>query len=91
MVFGQGILSRRRLDSWQTHGECRAVFDFADNPSLDESVLYRSAAAAQLLVWRNEVIQRLQNAGVLSVDAFPDMLTTPLINRYLEVKAKHLL
>ena len=69
----------------------RAVFDYADNPSLDEDVLYRSASAAQLLVWRHEVIQRLQNAGVLSVDAFPDMLTTPLINRYLEVKAKHLL
>ena len=69
----------------------RAVFDYADNPSLDESVLYRSAAAAQLLVWRHEVIQRIENAGVLSVDAFPDMLTTPLINRYLEVKAKHLL
>ena len=69
----------------------RAVFDYADNPSMDESVLYRSAAAAQLLVWRHEVIQRLENAGVLSVDAFPDMLTTPLINRYLEVKAKHLL
>jgi uncharacterized protein (DUF58 family) len=69
----------------------RAVFDFADNPSIDEEVLYRSASAAQLLVWRHEVIQRLQNGGVLSVDAFPDMLTTPLINRYLEVKAKHLL
>jgi uncharacterized protein (DUF58 family) len=69
----------------------RAVFDFADNPSMDESVLYRSAAAAQLLIWRHEVIQRLGNAGVLNVDAFPDMLTTPLINRYLEVKAKHLL
>lgn len=69
----------------------RAVFDYADNPSLDESVLYRSAAAAQLLVWRHELIQRLGTSGVLSVDAFPDMLTTPLINRYLEVKAKHLL
>jgi len=33
----------------------------------------------------------LANSGGLSVDAFPDMLTTPLINRYLEVKAKHLL
>ncbi|MCY2985163.1 MAG: DUF58 domain-containing protein [Planctomycetota bacterium] len=69
----------------------RAVFDYADNPSLDENVLYRSAAAAQLLVWRHELIQRLGTSGVLSVDAFPDMLTTPLINRYLEVKAKHLL
>jgi uncharacterized protein (DUF58 family) len=69
----------------------RAVFDYADNPSMDDSVLYRSAAAAQLLVWRHELLQRLGNSGVLSVDTFPDTLTTPLINRYLEVKAKHLL
>jgi uncharacterized protein (DUF58 family) len=69
----------------------RAVFDSADNPDMDESILYRSAAAAQLLVWRNEVIRRIENGGALSVDAFPDQLTTPLINRYLEVKAKHLL
>jgi uncharacterized protein (DUF58 family) len=69
----------------------RAVFDSADNPDLDEPVLYRSAAAAQLLLWRHEVLQRLENTGVLSVDAFPDALTTPLINRYLQAKAKHML
>jgi uncharacterized protein (DUF58 family) len=69
----------------------RAVFDYADNPSLDESVLYRSAGAAQLLIWRNEVIRKLENSGVLSVDAFPDSLTTPLVNRYLQAKAKHML
>ena len=69
----------------------RSVFDFADNPDMDESILYRSAAAAQLLIWRNEVIQRLENGGVLSVDAFPDQLTSPLINRYLQIKAKHML
>jgi uncharacterized protein (DUF58 family) len=69
----------------------RAVFDSADNPDLDEPILYRSAAAAQLLLWRREVIQRLENTGVLSVDAFPDTLTSPLVNRYLEAKAKHML
>ncbi|AMV34756.1 hypothetical protein VN12_21700 [Pirellula sp. SH-Sr6A] len=69
----------------------RAVFEYADNPNLDESVLYRSAAAAQLLIWRNDVIQKIQNAGILAVDAFPDALTSPLVNQYLEVKAKHLL
>lgn len=69
----------------------RAVFDSADNPDLDEEILYRSAAAAQLLLWRREVLQRLENTGVLNVDAFPDSLTTPLINRYLQAKAKHLL
>ena len=69
----------------------RSVFDSADNPDMEDSILYRSAAAAQLLIWRREVLQRIENSGVLSVDAFPDALTTPLINRYLEVKAKHLL
>lgn len=69
----------------------RAVFEYADNPNLDDSVLYRSAAAAQLLIWRNDVIQKIQNAGILAVDAFPDALTSPLVNQYLEVKAKHLL
>jgi uncharacterized protein (DUF58 family) len=69
----------------------RSVFDSADNPAMDDEVLYRSAAAAQLLIWRHEILQRLENAGVLNVDAFPDALTTPLINRYLQAKAKHLL
>lgn len=67
----------------------RSVFDYADNPDMEETVLYRSAAAAQLLIWRNEIIQKLQTAGVLAVDSFPDTLTSPLINQYLEVKAKH--
>jgi len=69
----------------------RSVFDSADNPDMDETILYRSAAAAQLLIWRNDVIRRLENCGVLSVDAFPDALTSPLINRYLQAKAKHMM
>lgn len=67
------------------------IFDYADYPDLDESVLYRSAAASQVLVWRNEVIRRMQSKGVLVVDAFPEQLTSPLVNQYLEAKAKHLL
>ena len=67
------------------------IFDYADFPDLDENVLYRSAAAAQMLTWRNEVIRRMQRQGVLVVDAFPEQLTSPLVNQYLEAKAKHLL
>ncbi len=67
------------------------VFDAADNPAMDDTTLFRSAAAAQLLLWRNEVIRKIQDSGVLTLDAFPDELTAPLVNRYLEIKAKHLL
>ncbi|MEM6363756.1 MAG: DUF58 domain-containing protein [Planctomycetota bacterium] len=52
---------------------------------------YRAAAAADLLVWRHEVLNQLRHRGVLIVDAFPEELTAPMINQYLEVKAKHLL
>lgn len=67
------------------------MFDYADYPDIDDTVLYRSAAASQILVWRNEVIRRMQRQGVLVVDAFPEQLTSPLVNQYLEAKAKHLL
>ncbi len=67
------------------------IFDFADYPDMDDAVLYRSAAAAQMLTWRNEVIRRIERQGVLVVDAFPEQLTSPLVNHYLEAKAKHLL
>ncbi|MFN6398900.1 MAG: DUF58 domain-containing protein [Planctomycetota bacterium] len=69
----------------------RSVFEMADNPALDESVLYRSGAAANLLLWRHEILRKVSDSGALVVDAFPDQLTAPLINRYLEVKSKHLL
>lgn len=67
------------------------IFDAADNPALDPDVLYRSAAAASILTWREQVLHRLRMQGVLVVDAFPDQMTSPMINEYLKAKAKHLL
>jgi uncharacterized protein (DUF58 family) len=67
------------------------VFEAADNPTPDPSVLYRSAAACQLLVWRNQVIRGMKARGCLALDVFPDQMSAPLVNQYLEVKARHLL
>ncbi len=69
----------------------REMFEAADSPDGDALNMYRSAAAADILLWRNQVLKDLQHRGVLVVDAFPDELTAPLVNQYLEVKAKHLL
>jgi uncharacterized protein (DUF58 family) len=69
----------------------REMFDAADNPDGDPMKMYRAAAAADILVWRHQVLTNLEHGGVLVVDAFPDELTAPLVNRYLEIKAKHLL
>jgi uncharacterized protein (DUF58 family) len=67
------------------------VFDAADHPNPDQAVLYRSAAACQLLVWRNQVLQRMRAGGGLCLDVFPEEMTSPLVNQYLEIKARHLL
>ena len=69
----------------------REMFDAADNPDGDDFKMYRAAAAADILLWRDQVVKDLTHRGVLVVDSFPDELTAPLVNQYLEVKAKHLL
>lgn len=68
-----------------------SLFQYADNPAADEPVLYRSAAASQLLLWRHQVIRRMQASGCLALDVFPEEMTSPLVNKYLEIKAQHLL
>ena len=67
------------------------MFEAADNPTPDPSVLYRSAAACQLLVSRNQVIRGMRARGGLALDVFPEHMSSPLVNQYLEVKARHLL
>ena len=69
----------------------RTLFDAADHPEGGDANLYRAAAAADILVWRDQVMKDLHHRGVLLVDTFPDELTAPLVNQYLEIKAKHLL
>lgn len=69
----------------------RDIFDLADAASDEGNALYRGAAAAAVLNWRERVIAGLRQRGALTLDVFPDDLTAPLVNRYLQIKARHLL
>jgi uncharacterized protein (DUF58 family) len=62
-----------------------------DPDSTPEGTLFAPAAAAAMLNWRERVIGSLRQRGVLALDVAPDELTAPLINTYLDVKARHLL
>jgi len=53
--------------------------------------LYTRGAAAELVSWRDQLIRSLKNQGAMILDVDPADLTPALINRYLEVKARHLL
>jgi uncharacterized protein (DUF58 family) len=67
------------------------LFDAADHPTAPEVGLYRAAAAAEILTWRHQVLTDLTHKGVLALDVFPEDMTAPLVNQYLEIKARHLL
>ncbi len=69
----------------------RQLFDAAEQPYVGEREMYRAAAAAEILAWRHQVLRDLERRGVLALDVFPDEMTAPLVNRYLDIKARHLL
>ena len=69
----------------------RTLFDAVEVEHPQEEQLWRAAAAADILAWRHQVIGDMKRQGVLALDVFPEHMTAPLINRYLEVKARHLL
>ena len=67
------------------------LFDAVVPEQPDGRQLWRYAAAADIIAWRHQVLTDLHSKGVLSVNAFPEQMTAPLVNRYLEIKARHLL
>jgi len=52
---------------------------------------YTRGAAAELTAWRETSLAALRRRGALVVDATPDRLTSTLLGRYLEIKARRLL
>ena len=44
-----------------------------------------------MLTWREKVLAGLRLKGALTLDVLPGELTAPLINQYLQIKARHLL
>jgi uncharacterized protein (DUF58 family) len=67
------------------------LFDAADREPANEEQLFEAAAASDILLWRRQVIRDLLHRGVLALDVFPEDMTAPLVNSYLEIKARHLL
>jgi uncharacterized protein (DUF58 family) len=67
------------------------LFDAVEHIDPLPEDLFRTAAAAGILSWRKQVLRDLEHQGVLALDVFPENMTAPLVNKYLEIKARHLL
>jgi uncharacterized protein (DUF58 family) len=57
----------------------------------DAGTFFRAGAASALAVERDRGLRQLRHAGALLLEAPAAKLSTQVINRYLEVKARHLL
>lgn len=52
---------------------------------------FQVAAASEMVAAEREALAAVQQSGLLVVDCLPDQLSSRLISRYLDVKARHLL
>lgn len=79
LPLGVMLRDRQMFDAVEADGE----------PTGDR--LWTAGAAADVLLWRQQTIQDLKAQGVLALDVFPEQMTAPLVNQYLQIKARHLL
>lgn len=83
-------LRRRHLCLLVTVGD-PTVQKLARQPIHDSASLYERTVAEEMLTERDLVLQRLRQAGVLTLDVPADELSVGVINRYLEIKARQLI
>jgi uncharacterized protein (DUF58 family) len=65
-----------------------ALFAAAVPGAASERSLYESAAAEELILARDEALERMRRAGVTVIDVSPQAMTAAVVNRYLEIKAR---
>lgn len=59
--------------------------------AVPDGELYVAAAAAETILWRERLVRDLKTGGALVLHVPPRQTTPALINRYLQIKAQHLL
>jgi uncharacterized protein (DUF58 family) len=56
-----------------------------------DSELHIAAAAAEAVTWRERLVRDLRAGGALTLHVPARQLTPAVVNRYLRIKAQHLL
>lgn len=69
----------------------REVEAKASTVARSEEEVCVQAAAAEILLWRDKIHREMQRAGVLVLDVIHSQLTSALVSRYLEIKARGLI
>lgn len=67
------------------------LIELADSVPETEQDLYRQGVAAEMLRRRELLVAKLSSVGAMVVDVTPEALSTAVVDRYLEIKARNLL
>jgi uncharacterized protein (DUF58 family) len=62
-----------------------------ESAAWDEHGPYLRAAGAEMVTYRDKLMREVRRRGAMVLDCAPGDLTPALINKYLEIKARHLL
>jgi uncharacterized protein (DUF58 family) len=65
-----------------------ALFAAATPRSNTELAIYEGAAAEELLIGRDEALERMRRVGVTVLDVSPERMAAAVVNRYLDIKAR---
>ncbi|HTY22951.1 MAG TPA: DUF58 domain-containing protein [Desulfomonilaceae bacterium] len=67
------------------------VVRVADAFPAQERDLYRQGVAAEVLNRREQLLAKLRSSGVMVIDTEPDKISSALLDRYLDIKARNIL
>jgi len=87
LVGSLSVLARRHLPLTVTLRD-PAIEHLASASVVDSQSVYERGVAQALLSDREEILLRLRQSGVLTLDVPADQLSLSLLNRYLQVKTR---
>jgi uncharacterized protein (DUF58 family) len=71
--------------------EQRDLREIAGMRPENQQQMFAGAAAQEMVQWRELLLARLRQRGALTLETYPEEMTSFVLNRYLEIKEKALL
>jgi uncharacterized protein (DUF58 family) len=87
---GAAQLMRRHLVLFVAIGQ-RDLRQIASTRPENQRQMFAATAAQQMVHWRELLLARLRQRGALTLETYPEEMTSLVLNRYLEIKERALL
>lgn len=90
VVEGAAQLMRKHLVLFVAM-EQRDLLQIAERRPVTQQDMFVGAAAQEMVQWRRLLLARLRQRGALTLETYPEEMTSFVLNRYLEIKERALL